>query len=190
MDYQDLAFEISGRTAYLTLDRPHCLNAFSMALKQELEDAVDRVEKDDNIWGVIFTGRAKAFSSGTDISEFPAVVEDARKITVYSQKLFNRIENLGKPTIAAVNGFALGGGLELALACDIRVASEQAKLGFPEVKICAIPCYGGTQRLTRLVGAGRAKEMIFTGDMITAQEALAIGLVILVVPAGEVLAKS
>lgn len=190
MDEQDLIFEKRGRMAYITLDCPQALNALSKKLKHELEAAVARIEADDGIWGVIITGHGKAFSSGTDISEFPATVEEARRITAYSQALFNRIENLGRSVIAAINGFALGGGLELALACDIRVASERAKLGFPEVKICAIPCYGGTQRLTRLVGAGRAKEMIYTGAMITAQEALDMGLVNHVVPAGDELAKA
>lgn len=190
MEYKNLLYEVRSRVAYVTLDRPQALNSFSMELKHELEDAVSEIERDSSIWGVIITGNGRAFSSGTDISEFPSAVEDARKITAYSQKLFNRIESLGKPVIAAINGFALGGGLELALVCDIRVASEKAKLGFPEVKICAIPCYGGTQRLTRLVGAGRAKEMIYTGEMVTARQALDMGLVEHVVPAGEELAKA
>lgn len=190
MEYQDILFEVRDRVAYITLNRPQALNSFSMSLKHELENAVAKIEHDDSIWGVIFTGSGRAFSSGTDISEFPSNVEEARRITAYSQGLFNRIDNLGKPVIAAINGFALGGGLELALVCDIRVASEKAKLGFPEVKICAIPCYGGTQRLTRLVGTGKAKEIIYTGDMVSAQEALEMGLVNHVVPAGKELAKA
>jgi enoyl-CoA hydratase len=190
MEYQDLIYESKDKVAYLTLNRPHMRNAFNMNLKHELEDAVSQIEKDETIWGVIITGNGKAFSSGTDISEFPSSVEQARKITAYSQGLFNKVENLGKPVIAAINGFALGGGLELALACDIRIAAESAKLGFPEVKISAIPCYGGTQRLTRLVGAGRAKEIIFTGAMLSASEALAIGLVNHVVLVGKEIEKA
>ena len=190
MEYQDLIYEVREKTAYITLNRPGTRNSFCMNLKRELEDVVSKIEKEDSIWGVIITGIGKAFSSGTDISGFPSTVEQARKITEYSQKLFNRVENLGKPVIAAINGYALGGGLELALACDIRVACVSASLGFPEVKIGAIPCYGGTQRLTRLVGAGRAKEMIFTGRMMTAQEAYTMGIVNYVVPDGNVVQKA
>lgn len=190
MEYQDLIYEEKNKVAYLRLNRPQMLNSFCMNMKHELEDAVLRVEKKDDIWGVIITGSGRAFSSGTDISEFPSNVEQARKITAYSQKLFNRVENLGKPVIAVINGFALGGGLELALSCDIRIAADRAKLGFPEVKVGAIPCYGGTQRLTRLVGAGRAKEMVFTGAMLTAEEALGMGLVNHVAPAGKEMEKA
>lgn len=177
MEYQDLMYEVKDKVAYLTLNRPHMLNSFCISMKHELENAVSRIEQDDGIWGVIITGSGRAFSSGTDISEFPSTVEQARKITAYSQNLFNRLENLEKPVIAVINGFALGGGLELALACDIRIAADHVKLGFPEAKVGAIPCYGGTQRLTRLVGSGRAKEIIFTGRMLSAQEALGMGLV-------------
>lgn len=190
MQYQNLIYEIRDKVAYLTLNRPQVLNSFSMELKRELEDAVTQIEKDDNIWGVIITGMGKAFSSGTDISEFPSTVEQARKVTAYSQKLFSLVENIGKPVIAAINGFALGGGLELALSCDIRVIAEKAKLGFPEVKISAIPCYGGTQRLTRLVGAGRAKEIIYTGAMVSAIDALNMGLVNHVAANGQEMEKA
>lgn len=183
-NYQDILYEVQGRTAIITLHRPHSLNALSLNMKQELEDAIHTIEKDSSIWGVIITGEGKAFSSGTDISEFPSEVEVARSVTAYSQGLFNRIENLNKPVIAAINGYALGGGLELALVCDIRIASEKARLGLPEVKICAIPCYGGTQRLSRLIGTGRTKEMIYTGDMLTAEQALEAGIVNHMVPAG------
>ena len=190
MEYQELIYEVKGRVAYITLNRPAKLNSFSISLKRQLEDAVKRIEEDSEIWGVIITGTGKAFSAGTDISEFPSQVEQARKITAWSQQLFNRIENLNKPVIAAINGFALGGGLELALVCDLRVMSESAKVGFPEVKISAIPCYGGTQRLTRLIGAGRAKEIIFTGRNVAAQEALEMGIVNYVVPAEQVVEKA
>lgn len=182
MAYTDLLFETKGRVAYLTLNRPAKLNAISIHMKKELEDVLDRLEQDDAIWGVILTGSGKAFSTGTDIAEFPSEVERARKITAWSQRILNRIENLNKPVIAAINGYALGGGLELALVSDLRVMSETAKLGFPEVRICAIPCYGGTQRLTRLVGAGRTKEIIYTGRMVSPNQALDMGLVNAVCP--------
>lgn len=182
MDYTDILLERDGHVAILTLNCPTKLNAISIHMKQELENAVNCLEQDDTIWGVILTGSGKAFSTGTDIAEFPSEVERARKITAWSQRILNRIENLNKPVIAAINGYALGGGLELALVSDLRVMSDAAKLGFPEVKICAIPCYGGTQRLTRLIGAGRAKEIIYTGRMVPAQQALEIGLVNAVCP--------
>ena len=182
MDYTDILLERDGHVATLTLNRPEKLNAISIRMKREIEDAVSCLEQDDTIWGVILTGTGKAFSTGTDIAEFPSEVERARKITAWSQRILNRIENLNKPVIAAINGYALGGGLELALVSDLRVMSDTAKLGFPEVKICAIPCYGGTQRLTRLIGAGRAKEIIYTGRMVPAQQALKIGLVNAVCP--------
>lgn len=190
MKFQDLLFEVRGHVAYVTLDRPAKLNSFSISLKKQLEAAVTEIEKNDDIWGVIVTGTGKAFSAGTDIGEFPSQVEQARKLTAWSQQLFNRIENLNKVVIAAINGFALGGGLELALVCDLRILAETARLGFPEVKISAIPCYGGTQRLTRLVGAGRAKEIIYTGRMVPAQEALEMGLVNAVVPAEALMEKA
>ena len=190
MIYQDLVYETKDKVAYITLNKPQTHNAFSINLKHELEHVVTDLENNRDVWGVIITGSGKAFSSGTDISEFPSTVETARATTAYSQGLFNRIENLGKPVIAAINGYALGGGLELALVCDIRIANEKAKLGFPEVKISAIPCYGGTQRLTRLVGAGRAKEIIFTGEMLTAQDAVNMGIVNHVVPAGQEMEKA
>ena len=190
MEYQNLVFEVKGKVACIVLNRPQSLNSFNMQMKHELEDAVSRIEENDDIWGVIITGRGRAFSSGTDISDFPSTVEQARRITAYSQQLFGRVENLCKPVIAAINGYALGGGLELALACDIRIMERQAKTGFPEVKICAIPCYGGTQRLTRLIGAGRAKELILTGRQADADEALKMGLVNYVVSEGEAVKKA
>ena len=190
MEYKYIIYDVKDKTAYITFNREKEYNAMNIAFKLELEDAVGRIENDRNIWGVIITGRGKAFNSGTDIGEFPTEVEDARRITDFSQKLLNRIESLQKPVIAAINGYALGGGLELAMAADIRVSSEKAKLGFPEVKIGAIPCYGGTQRLARLVGTGRAKEIIFTGRMVSAEEALSMGLVNYVTPPGEELTKA
>lgn len=190
MEYKDLIYEVEGRVAYLTLNRPKQLNSLSNNLKRELEDAVSRIEQDNHIWGVILTGAGKAFCSGTDISEFPDNAEGTRRIVVWTHEIFNRIENLEKPVIAVMNGYALGGGLELTLACDIRIAEEGAKMGLVEAKIGAMPCYGGTQRMTRLIGAGRTKELIFTAQMVKADEALEMGIINHVVPAGEGMAKA
>lgn len=190
MDYQEIDFEVKNKIAYVKLDSPKTLNSMSKLMKREMADAIARIDDDRDIWGVIITGEGRGFSAGTNINDFPDKVEDARKIADTSQKMFDRLENVTKPVIAAVNGFALGGGFELALACDIVVASEKAKFGFSEVKIGAIPCYGGSQRLLRLVGTHRAKELIFTGRTITAQEAKELTLVSEVVPAGEEVAKA
>lgn len=185
MEYQDLIFRVEDRIAYLTMNRPHVGNALNLNMKREMSDIVTRLETDSEIWGLIISGNGKAFSSGTDISEFPDTVEKARRITAFSQALFNRIENLNIPVIAAVNGYALGGGFELVLVCDLVVASEKARFGFPEVKIGAIPCYGGTQRLTRCIGAPRAKKLIFTGEALSAHDAKVVGLVSDVVEPGR-----
>lgn len=190
MNYQNILVDINDKIICITLNRPKTLNALTLGFKQELEDIVSRIEQDKEIWGVIITGTGKAFSSGTDINDFPNSVEKARTVTAFSQRIFNRIENLEKPVIAAVNGYALGGGLELALCCDLRVFSSDAKVGFPEVKIGAIPCYGGTQRLTRLIGAGNTKNLIYTGKMLQAQEALQWGLANEIVEPGKELEKA
>ena len=187
MKYENLILNIEESIATLTLNRPRTLNALNPALKRELSAALDAIERESRLRGLIITGSGKGFCAGTDISEFPETVEEARRVTGYSQALLNRIEALEMPVIAAVNGAALGGGLEIMLCCDMRVAAEGAKLGFPEVKICAIPCYGGTQRLPRLIGEGRAREMIYTGRLIDSRQALAWGLVDRVVPGDKVL---
>ena len=176
---ENVLYEKKGAIAYVTLNRPKVLNALNKATIAELNEVFKDARDDAAVRGVILTGAGdKAFAAGADISEMandtPAEAEDK---TRHGQRLTAVIENLGKPVIAAVNGFALGGGCELAMACTIRLAVETAKFGQPEVTIGIIPGYGGTQRLPRLVGKGRALQLILTGDMIDAQEAYRIGLV-------------
>ena len=163
----------------ITISRPHALNALSSDTLDELSTAVDHVYSDKNIKGVIITGDGdKAFVAGADIKEFSGLTrESAFAMAKKGQDIFSRIEHAGKPVIAAVNGFALGGGCELAMACHIRIATENARFGQPEVNLGIIPGYGGTQRLTKLVGRGKALELMLTGDLITAQEAKDIGLI-------------
>ncbi|MFQ6070320.1 MAG: enoyl-CoA hydratase/isomerase family protein [Candidatus Aminicenantales bacterium] len=182
--YKTLIFKKEGSIGILTINRPQKLNAISNELISELSHFLDEVEKDEELRVLIVTGSGdKAFVAGADIGEL--VDRDAKlgiRVSQQRQQLFSRIENLRLPVIAAVNGYALGGGLELALACSLRIASEKAQFGAPEVKLGIIPGDGGTQRLPRLVGPGRAMEMILTGDFIDAREALRIGLVNRVVP--------
>ena len=171
--YKTLIYEKKGNIGVLTINRPEKLNALSNELTEELKRFLDGVENDDGLRVLVMTGAGeKAFMAGADIKEL--VDRDAlvgRRVSRTRQTIFSRIENLPIPVIAAVNGYALGGGLELALACSIRICSEQAQFGAPEVKLGIIPGDGGTQRLPRLVGLGRAMEMILTGDFIDAQEA-------------------
>ncbi|MBI5464412.1 MAG: enoyl-CoA hydratase/isomerase family protein [Ignavibacteriales bacterium] len=184
MPYQNLLVEISHRVATVTVNRPDKLNALNAATKAELKQAFESFKNDPAVGVVILTGaREKSFVAGTDIKELTELeVKSGEAFAAGGQAVFGVIEHLGKPVIAAVNGYALGGGCELALACTLRVASENAKFGQPEVNLGIIPGYGGTQRLARLVGLGRAMELILTGDQIDAQEALRIGLVNKVVP--------
>src|SRR3954447_24775050 len=189
---ENVLYEKKGAIAYVTLNRPKVLNALNKATIAELNDAFKAARDDDSVRGVILTGAGdKAFAAGADISEMandtPAEAEDK---TRHGQRLTRVIENLGKPVIAAVNGFALGGGCELAMACTIRLAVETAKFGQPEVTIGIIPGYGGTQRLPRLVGKGRALQLILTGEMIGAQEAHRIGLVNEIVPPAELISRA
>ncbi|MEX0602408.1 MAG: enoyl-CoA hydratase-related protein, partial [Bacteroidota bacterium] len=165
------------------------LNALIGAAKEELRIAFKEIRNDPNIDVVILTGAGeKAFVAGTDIAELSQVnAETGKALAEAGQEVLHAIENLGKPVIAAVNGYALGGGCELALACHIRIASENARFGQPEVNLGVIPGYGGTQRLARLIGKGRAMEMILTGEPVTAREALTIGLVNRVVPQSDLL---
>ena len=190
MDYQDIICEVRDGVAYLTINRPEVLNALRMQTKEELEAAIDRIAADDSVLGVIITGVGRAFIAGNDISEIriDAKGEETIAMSTQAHRLFDKFEAMDKPIIAAVNGYALGGGTELALACDIRIASDKAVFGLPEVTLGVAPCYGGTQRLPRLVGSGIAKEMLFTGRKVKAAEALSIGLVNKVVP-GEELAQ-
>ncbi len=190
--YQTLIYEKKDQIGILTINRPQKLNAISNELTAELRRFLDEVEEDEDLRVLIITGAGdKAFVAGADINEL--IERDAkggRKISRERQEIFSRIENLQVPVIAAINGYALGGGLELALACSIRVCSEQAQFGAPEVKLGIIPGDGGTQRLPRLVGPGRAMEMILTGNFIDAQEAYRIGLVNKVFPASELMVKA
>lgn len=189
MDYETLKYEKEENVGLLTINRPDKLNAISNELTSELSRLLDEIEADGELRVLIVTGEGdKAFVAGADIEEI--VDRDAkmgRRVTRERQGIFSRIENLPVPVIAAVNGYALGGGLELALVCTIRICSENAQFGAPEVKLGIIPGDGGTQRLPRLVGLGRAMEMILTGDFIDAQEAYRIGLANRVVPPGELI---
>ena len=187
--YKTLIYEKTDNIGVLTINRPDKLNAISNELTEELKQLLDEIEKDEELRVMVITGAGdKAFVAGADIKEL--VDRDAlvgRKVSRTRQDLFFRIENLPAPVIAAVNGYALGGGLELAIACSIRICSEKAQFGAPEVKLGIIPGDGGTQRLPRLVGLGRAMEMILTGDFIDALEAYRIGLVNKVVPHEELM---
>ncbi len=187
-----LLFELSDGLARITVDRPDKLNALNGTVIAELGDAVTRIETDAAVRGVILTGSGqKAFVAGADIVELTVQTPmEGRTRSRLGQQVFRRLELCGKPVIAAVNGFALGGGCELAMACHIRIASEHARFGQPEVKLGIGPGYGGTARLPRLVGKGRALELLLTGGMIDAAEAYRIGLVNRVVPADRLLAEA
>jgi enoyl-CoA hydratase len=192
MPYATLLFEIRDAVAFVTVNRPEKLNALNAAVIAELGDVAGRIGKDPAIRGVILTGAGpKAFVAGADIGEIAAQGPvDGKARALEGQRVFRNLEQCGKPVIAAVNGFALGGGCELAMACHLRVASEQARFGQPEVKLGIGPGYGGTVRLPRLVGKGRALELLLTGQMIDAQEAYRIGLVNRVVPADRLMSES
>lgn len=190
---ENINIEKQNRVAILTINRPQSLNALNAKTIAELSSALDDLDIDKNVRVVIITGNGdKSFVAGADIKEFSDFnsTEAENLARVGQDTLFNKIENLSKPVIAAVNGFALGGGLELALACHIRYASDNAKLGLPEVTLGLIPGYGGTQRLPQLVGKGLANEIIFSAKMISAQKAKEIGLVNEVFSQEELLGKS
>jgi len=177
MEFRNIVVEKRDMVGIIKMNRPDSLNALNIATLGEIRDAVISLNTEDDVKVLIFTGEGKAFIAGADIKQMKDMNEDeAREFCNLGQKIFDIIENLDKPVIAAVNGFALGGGCELAMACDIRIASEHAKFGQPELNLGIIPGFGGTQRLSRLVGKGIAKELIFTADMIDAQTALRIGL--------------
>jgi enoyl-CoA hydratase len=193
MSFENILVAVKNRIQYITINRESKLNALNQFTLAELHDALDQAFNDTNIGGVIITGAGtKAFVAGADISEFADQdAEGGRLIAKNAQtNVFDFIANSNKPVIAAINGFALGGGLELAMACHIRVASTTAKMGLPEVTLSLIPGYGGTQRLTQLVGRGKALEMIMTADMINAEDALQFGLVNYAVPPEELLPKA
>jgi len=190
--YENLLVETSGAVLTVTVNREKALNALNRATLGELEAAFAAAKADDSVRAVIVTGAGpKAFVAGADIRELKENTPlSAKAIARRGQELFTSIERLGKPVVAAINGFALGGGLELACACTFRTAAKNALLGLPEVKLAVIPGYGGTQRLPRLVGIGRAMEMILTGEPIGAEEALRIGLVNHVYEPAELLPKT
>jgi enoyl-CoA hydratase len=189
MNLENILFSVSNGIARITFNRPTVLNALNSKTIAELGDCLNEAHRDDSIRALILTGAGeKAFVAGADIKELAQrTAVDGKDFALYGQEIFHRLELLGKPSIAAINGFALGGGCELALACTIRIASRTAKLGQPEVKLGILPGYGGTQRLARLCGKGIAHEMILTGEMISAEEALRIGLVNRVVEPSELL---
>jgi len=192
MTYATLLYDVVDRLARITINRPDKLNALNGAVIAELDRAIGEIARDPAVRGVVLTGAGpKAFVAGADIGEIAAQGPvDGKARALEGQRVFRRLERCGKPVVAAVNGFALGGGCELAMACHLRVASEAARFGQPEVKLGIGPGYGGTVRLPRLVGRGRALELLLTGAMIDAQEALRIGLVNRVVPAERLLPES
>ncbi|MDT8715498.1 short-chain-enoyl-CoA hydratase [Clostridium sp. 19966] len=179
MELNNVILEKDGKVAVVTINRPKALNALNSETLKDLDVVITELENDDEIYAVILTGAGeKAFVAGADITEMKDLNTVAgRKFSILGNRVFRRLENLEKPVIAAVGGFALGGGCELSLACDIRIASEKAKFGQPEVGLGITPGFGGTQRLARLVGTGVAKELIYTAKVIKADEALRIGLV-------------
>ena len=188
----NVAYEKKGAIAYVTVNRPKVLNALNTPTWVDLRTVFEDARDDGAVRGVILTGAGdKAFVAGADISELAhATALEAEESSRFGQSVLDLIENLGKPVIAAVNGFALGGGCETAMACTIRIAVESAKFGQPEVKLGLLPGGGGTQRLPRLVGKGRALQLILSGEMISAQEAYRIGLVNEVVPAANLIARA
>ncbi|MBE3586404.1 MAG: enoyl-CoA hydratase/isomerase family protein [Thermoanaerobacter sp.] len=189
MSWNNILVDKDGPLAILTINRPQVLNALNAETLKEIEGAVDELAEDEAIRVIIITGAGeKAFVAGADIAFMSKLTPlEARNFARLGQRVLSKIENLPKPVIAAINGYALGGGCELAMACDIRVASEKAKFGQPEVNLGLIAGFGGTQRLTRLVNPGLAKEILFTADMLDAETARRIGLVNHVVPAEELL---
>ena len=188
MPYAHLLLDVDARIATLTVNRPDKLNALNDALIRELGEAIDEIDRRDDVGGVILTGAGRAFVAGADIGELARQGPlEAKERAQSGQAVFTKFSRSRKPVIAAVNGFALGGGCELAMACHLRLASEHAKFGQPEVKLGIVPGYGGTQRLARLVGRGRALQLLLTGETIDASEAYRIGLANRVVPAAELL---
>jgi enoyl-CoA hydratase/carnithine racemase len=192
MGYENLLYEVKDRIARITVNRPNVLNALNRTTIEELGASLDAAHQDASVRVVILTGTGeKAFVAGADINELAKRTPiDAPDFARFGQTVLHKLETLGKPSIAAINGFALGGGCELALACTLRIASKNAKLGQPEGKLGILPGYGGTQRLPRLCGKGVAHEMILTGEMISADEALRVGLVNRVVEQAELLSTA
>ncbi|MEG2018621.1 MAG: short-chain-enoyl-CoA hydratase [Clostridium sp.] len=178
MDYKNIVLEKEKNVAVVKINRPKALNALNSETLKEIDHVIQEISDDEEIYVAILTGEGRAFVAGADISEMKDLTAiEGKEFSVLGNEVFRRIEKLQKPVIAAVNGFALGGGCELAMACDIRIASVKAKFGQPEAGLGITPGFGGTQRLSRLVGEGIAKELIYTCDIINAEEALRIGLV-------------
>ncbi len=192
MNYENLRYEAHESIVILTIDRPKVLNALNHATLDELESVFQKLAEDESVRCVLLTGGGeKAFVAGADIQELAEVsAAQGKELAERGQRLFDQIENCGKPVIACVNGFALGGGCELALACTFRLASETARFGQPEVKLGLIPGYGGTQRLPRLIGKSAALKLLLTGTVVTAAEALRLGLVEEVLPAAELMPRA
>src|SRR5579863_4215642 len=197
MPYESLLYDVKDQIARITFNRPNVLNALNRKTMDELGDCLNAARGDTSVRVLILTGAGeKAFIAGADINELARRTPvDGKEFSLYGQEIIHRLETMGKPSIAAINGFTLGGGCELALACTMRIASKTAKLGQPEVKLGIIPGYGGSQRLARLCGKGAAHELCLTGEMITAEEAQRIGLVNRIyepaelLPAAEAIAK-
>src|SRR5678816_4245011 len=189
--YETLLLDKQDRVAVITINRPDKRNALNIKTREEGAALLDELRNDDSVRVVVFTGAGdKAFIAGADIAEFAGRTSITQRDVMMSRSLFTAIDSFPKPVIAMINGYCLGGGCELALACDIRIASETASFGQPEINLGIIPGGGGTQRLTRLVGEGKAMELILTGNIIDANAAYAIGLVNTVVPAAELEAKT
>jgi len=191
MTYSTLLTELNDGILTITINRQEKLNALNQQVQKDLDEVFDEVNASNEIQGVILTGAGpKAFVAGADISEFSGFTsEQAKAMSENGHRIFNKIESTSKPVVAAINGFALGGGCELAMACHMRVASENAKFGQPEINLGLIPGYGGTQRLPLYIGKGKAMELLLTADMISAQEALDLGLVNYVTTQEELLPK-
>ncbi len=191
MTFESIIYEVKNSLAYITLNRPKALNALNQQLLTELNEAIDMIQNDDTVKAVIVTGSGeKAFAAGADITELKDLDrEAAAKQSEFGNAIFSKLGALPQPVIAAVNGFALGGGMELALACDMRFVSTNAKLGLPEVGLGIMPGYGGTQRLGRLIGWGRAKQLILATDTIDAEEAYRLGIANKVVAQSELMTE-
>ena len=192
MSFDTILFEIREPLAIVTLNRPKVLNALNRVTFNELETAFTELAASDSVRAILLTGAGeKAFAAGADIQELATLsASEGQQLAMRGQRVFDLIENCGKPVIACINGFAVGGGCELAMACTIRVASETAKLGQPEVKLGLVPGYGGSQRLPRLIGKGAALKLLLTGEIISASEAFRIGLVDEVVAPGDLLQRA
>jgi enoyl-CoA hydratase len=191
LEYKNILFEVKENIGYVTVNRPSALNALNQDVLSELDHVFRYIDKAADVRVVILTGAGRAFVAGADIAQMSELnTSEGRDMTIQGQRVMELIEGIDKPVIAAVNGFALGGGCELSMACDVRIASEKAKFGQPEVNLGIIPGFGGTQRLPRLVGKGMAKYLIYSAEMIDAAEAYRIGLVQKVVPHDDLLAEA